>query len=535
MSFVQSKYKPLIYIARDEYKKEVAMAEKKPTRQAYEILRDAMLKVKFHHPMLDRKLDLIPQARQWIKKLIFEYYYAQKVKHPGFASKIRFMWVFHRRSEDFPLPILADELLPQHQVQAVPGGYLESNGFLGYFKPTTDPNGRFFIAPNGDRIEPILYELKEIKQSLRELIDQSAGDKERQQMLILHYKDVSLNTEIAEFIPKVRSYAAQHHLPGLKTGHLVLWVSGMTKYCEELKEEITEMGFAVYQMDGKEPLMKLLLDLHSKLESAVLNFTLDLFLPLLESVRMECKLKKGKIKCTRSQYIRRSWLSEPLDWILSFFHKKKPEKVEQNLPEKKKETVIEPKVPIKPKPKPYIKEIRSFVDLHTALEKFVESIREDLAPEVNEKGEVTDYRAMFDQFDLSDEDRDLGYTRFILEGKLNGIDPMDFRYKDQTIVNSTHWIYDRIQEILGRFDFPTTESLTREDAFRFMEEVRLLFYPSRHETMEKRKYGTFVQFRINLRRLFLSNTTHSRYHALINQISTFLDKCREQYEKEGKK
>lgn len=513
--------------------------QKKKTRLPYEILRDALIKVKFHHPMLDRELKLTPVALKWMDQLVFEYYYVRNIQKKvvfSALSRWKFRWIYRHHLSDYPFPLVENDLLLEHQVQAVPGNYLETNGFLGYFKPIRTSDGNFFYAPNGDLIQPFVDLLKALKVSLKSLLDQSTGDALRREMLILHYKDVSLNLEVTEFIPKIRAYGVQQHLPGLKSGHLICWISGMAHYLEELQAELTEMGFATYQADSQEPLMKLLLELQKRLESILLNLILDLFLPLLESVGVECKVEKNKLKFHQTRNIDRNWLSGPLDWFLSLFRKEELEKSEtiKNPEIENQISEIKPKIS-KPEPKPLIKDLRPFSDLYSALEKFHQSLVEDLAPEVNEKGEVVDYKAMFDQFELPEEERDLTYTRFVLAGRLNGADPMDFRYKDQTIVSSTHWLYDRIREVLDRFDFVSSGVLTREDAFRFMEEVRLLFYPSRHETLEKRKYGTFVQFRINLRRLFVSNKTHSHYQALMNQISTLLDKAREKYEKEGRK
>jgi len=299
--------------------------QKKKTRLPYEILRDALIKVKFHHPMLDQELKLTPVALKWMDQLVFEYYYARNVKKEVFLknfSRWKFRWTYRHHLSDYSFPLVENDLRLEHQVQAVPGNYLESNGFFGYFKPIRTSDGNFFYAPNRDLIQPFVDLLKALKVSLKSLLDQSTGDALRRKMLILHYKDVSLNLEVTEFIPKIRAYGVQKHLPGLKSGHLICWISGMVHYFEELQEELTEMGFAAYQADSQEPLMKLLLDLQKRLESILLNLVLDLFLPLLESVSIECKVKKNKLKFNQARNIDRNWLSGPLDWFLSLFRKK---------------------------------------------------------------------------------------------------------------------------------------------------------------------------------------------------------------------
>ena len=102
------------------------------------------------------------------------------------------------------------------------------------------------------------------------------------------------------------------------------------------------------------------------------------------------------------------------------------------------------------------------------------------------------------------------------------------------IINSTYWINDRIKSILAYYHI-SQEGISFDKAKLFVDDVRDLFFPLKNEYNEARKYGSFQQFKINVRRLFSTSNLQIRYTKLIEQIFSLLDETRYQVIKEEAK
>ena len=450
----------------------------------------------------------------------------------GWMKRRRFESDFKHHRRKYPPLIKTESLQIENLSPAAPGNPLDKTLIPGYFRELKTPDGAYFINVFGVPVEPVTPLLQEIVNELKRLTDSLDPSGEKRERLTLYLQDTKWIGEIAQFLRKIYAYAEQNRFAHLKSGHLVAFMCGARMFADDLLAELREMGFAAVSVQSPLPLYTLV-DTFAKRAGGILNdILIDLIMPLAEGAGWKVSVEKGRTVFDEPEMIERGFFSSVVDFFLHLFGRDKNKEITSvsNIPDSKKDA------PVKTQSQPQVQVIESglFSDLAEMLDKFTDELHGDLAPEVNEKGEVTDYHAMFDQMDTPAAERKIELSAHILRGRMPGVDPLDPHYKDQIIVLSTYWLYDRINNILGPYHIGS-EGIPIDDARRFSDSVRDLFLTPRHELNEALQYGNFPQFRINIRRLFSSNTQHDKYFGLIKQLSEQLDKARQYLLSEEKK
>ena len=358
---------------------------------------------------------------------------------------------------------------------------------------------------------------------------------EKHARMTVYLQDIRWIRELGEFTKKIYGYAEQNRFTHLKSGHLAAYFCGIVRFFDDLKAELRQMGFAAVSVESPFPLYALAESFAERAENALNDLALDMMLPLAEGAGWKVAYTKKGIVMEHPEKIERGFFSSVFDFFARLFGGGKnitPDEIK--LPEEKKPA--DEGKPVKKETPANVQMIGGmlFSDLASLLTRFADELRGDLAPQYDEKGSVTDYRSMFEQMDIPQAERKPEYTTHILRGRLQGIDPLDPKFKDQTIIGSTYWLYDRIRDIVQRFH-ASKDGVMIGDARRFSEEVRDLFLTPHHELNETIQYGNFPQFKINVRRLFSANTAHDKYFGLMKQISDQLNKSRDYLLDEEKK
>ncbi|NPV01486.1 MAG: hypothetical protein HPY53_08910 [Brevinematales bacterium] len=450
----------------------------------------------------------------------------------GWMKRRRFESDFKRHRRKYPPLIKIESLQIDNLNPAAPGNSLDKTLIPGYFRELKTPDGAYFINLFGAPVEPVTPLLQEIVNELKRLTDSLDPSGEKRERLTLYLQDTKWLGEIAQFLRKIYAYAEQNRFAHLKSGHLVAFMCGARIFAEDLLAELREMGFAAVSVQSPLPLYTLV-DTFAKRAGDILNdLLIDLVMPLAEGAGWKVSVEKGRTVFDEPETIERGFFSSVVDFFLRLLgrDKDKETKPASNIPDSKKDAPVN----IPSQPRVQVIESGLFSDLAGMLGKFAEELHGDLAPEENEKGEVTDYHAMFDQMDIPAAERKIELSTHILRGRMPGVDPLDPHYKDQIIVQSTYWLYDRINDLLAPYHIGS-EGIPIDDARRFSDAVRDLFLTPRHELNEALQYGNFPQFRINIRRLFSSNTQHDKYFGIIKQVSDQLNKARDYLLSEEKK
>jgi hypothetical protein len=500
-------------------------------KSSFSILKETLSKLNFNYFEFDNQLILNPRCKKIINDFTFEYYFIQwKKEKPGRHNKKSFIKEFRKNPNNFPHIITPEPTSTVTFTEASAGNPLDKSAVIGFFREVKKPDGNYFTDILSRPIEPATPFLDTVKLELKALAETLDKSSVRYATLANHYKDTAIILEFVKFINQLFDYAKKYKVSQIKSGHLIAFVGGMIHYFDKLSKDLIEEGFAITSVGDNPPVLSAVNKLNARISQIADNFVLDLLLPLLDGIDAHIEIHNDMPRLVENEELKKGFIARILDFFVSLFSPRKKKKEAEKSDKFKKpatKPVSEPK-PVSRKPQVYV-EPRSFKDLYVSLEAFIENIKSDLAPEIGKNGEVTDYRSMFDQFDIPNQNRDLTYTRFIFRGRIPNADPLDARYKDQTIINSTHWLYDHIRNIIGFYKFDN-EKIPIDEAARFTDDIRKLFFVSKNEISEERKYASFPQFRINLLRLFSSHETHTKYNGMINNISSLLDKARNEIE-----
>lgn len=504
-----------------------------PHRPPCEILKETFAKLQFKLFAFDNVLALEPSSRKLLDDYVRDFYYFKLLNgaKDRRGKRAAFRRKYHKNPGLYPNPIQPDLISTATLSLATPGEAIDRNAFLGYFKDLKDPSGRYFSDFTGAPVESLPAFIEPVRRGVKQLAAGLPENDTKRETLTLYDTDIALLLDLCRFVPKLFYYASENRLPQLKTGHLIALVSGMQKYFAYLEKFLLETGLAGTTLDADKPLYADVERLNAKLVIAVRAMVIDLTIPLSLAGNLRIDWVKDELVLSPAMVIKRSFLSDLID-----FFKRKPKDDKKPEPKPKQKTATaEPPAPAKDKPAAEksadnVIDSRMFVEMRATVEKFASELRTDLEPEKNERGEVTDYKSMFDQFDVPPEARDLTFTRFVLRGRLRGVDPTDYRYQDQTIISSTHWLYDRLRDIAERYRF-SAAPLTRIEADSFVDAMRGLFFIGKNEPDETKRYGNFPQFRISMKRLFSSDAKQTKYNGMINALSDMMDKTRDEMDK----
>lgn len=507
-------------------------------RTAFEILQDTLKKVKFYNYKFDNAFLLNAKHSQIVVEFYRDFYFIQwKRKHGGLFQAMRFNLLYNRNRDKFPSLIVAEAINIETFSEAAPGNSLDKTNLIGYFKDLKQPSGAYFRNIFDIAIEQILPAVSMVKAELKILITQVEVGSEKQTKIIEFYKDVAMILEFGNFIVKLFLYCRKKKIKHIKSGHLIAFVSGVHNYFSILSSQLIDLGFAAVSVDDSYPIFAYIDETSQKSEILLMDFLFDILNPLAEAMVMEIQNHNGSLKLIEKSIIKRSFITNIVGFFASLFSAKQDSKKQKNKEKPKSKETKQEKIKAKDEKQIITIIPRNVNDLHAGLKKFIEELKSDLAPEIDDKGKTVDYNCMFDQFDIEPSKRDLTYTNFILRGRLVNTDPMDFRYKDQTIISSTHWLYDRILKITNTFPI-YTQNVNVGEANKFVNDVKTILFAPRSEVDEQKKYGTFPQFKINLLRLFLSPEMQSKYSGMMKRIIASVDKIRndiEGAEKDAKK
>jgi hypothetical protein len=493
----------------------------------------------------DHELRLSEAAWALVRKVSREYHrreYIKKKKGSVFAS-FDFAFRYSRDPSAYPDLLHPDSFLPGGFTGSMPGKLLEDNFFLGYFRKLVTSEGRYFPDIFGYPIEPLPPLIDIVVRTVDFFVTRlhwgEPGEinlsKER---LIACRGDLRKVLELFDTASELVEIARGERLQGLRTGHMVAFLSGLYPFLLYIRELIVQMGLVTITAEGLPPLVPVLDRLAERLRWMLLAMTAELMEPVLHLMESRLAMKDGAIVIERVRTPRRGLLGKVLDWFFGLFQPKRPEKPEtarkksddggekrDDVEEKTPETVAPP---VTSAPEPAFDDPKidcgALIDIQEMLLRFNQMLKSELSPEYYENGAIKAFKAGFDQWDIPPERRRVDYSRCVLSGKLIVNNAADSRMGDQTIIDATYWLYDRVNALNAVCEF-RREGTGYWKSKRFLEELKTIIVPQRGETDSIRRFATFQQFRTSVRRLFGSNIAHSRYYNLLNQLSDTVERA----------
>ncbi len=491
----------------------------------FEILKEYFDKAEFQFFSFDNELRLTKDAHEIIDQLSFEYYkkiFFQENRlmiYKNFFFKLN----YRRYKHKYPPLINKNSFQFSQFTKLTPGDFIDRSLFIGYFKDIKTREHNYFLNMIGKPIEPVTNLLETVKGETQIYFnslgrDNSIESANKIERLISYFRDMEKLHSICIMIVELYDYTLCSKQPQLKSGHLISFISGLYYFLTDFRDFATEIGLNAIQLEKYPPILSLINKLLEILRDAVFCFTIDLLKPAAGSIGKIISIEAGEIRLLDKEQKKTFLLSKVLDFILNLFHRQSNEDETSNeeikeLPEQKefKEEKFCKKIECSPA-----------LDIIDLLDKFLINMESDLSPEYSKDGMVTNFKNGFEGFKQDASRRNTNSANYVFNGKVIVNDSTDPHVQDQMIINSTYWLYDRINQII--LDYPFRMDGIRIDlGRRFIEDIKKLISPDGNEENEIIKYGTFQQFRTNVRRLFSSNTTHSKYYNIMNQIGNLLD------------
>ncbi len=521
-------------------------------KQIYLLLKEIIQKMSFYYFHFDNELILNRESREIIDFVKNEYYFKQRYKSKYFYSIKKFIFDLDYKAhpDKYPDLIYKDNIKIENLSHAVPGNSIEANLLIGYFKEIKSPDGVFFTNFFGGKIQPINQELKSIINDLKTIIEsiKTAENKSTEQLQVIEIncQDLENIYSICNFIEDSYLLSRSSNIPPLKSGHLISFIGGLYGYIKDLEILLTEYGLAVVSLNNEIPPVKKIRNFKERLEDILICFSIDLVSPLFSSMNCKIEYIEGRVRLTDIDELERDIFSRIFDYFLDLFEYGNNKKIRTGInyspqtggisssniiSDKPSVSKITPSDNDKKVPEERIIDSRFFIELYTALAKFIERLKFDLAPIVNEKGEILHHKLGFNQFDVPDHARSTNFEDVILPGKISPKETANYRTSDQMIIKSTYWLYDRIATIIKYYRI-SKEGIILDKARLFIDDVKTLFLPSKNEYNDIRVFGTFTQFKINLKRLCTSTTGQSKYLNRISYIAELLDAAKKYLLKE---
>ncbi len=496
-----------------------------PKETPYEILKINLDEAKFQFFSFDNELKLTKEAHKIINHLSFEYYKKLFFQENRFLIFKNFFFKLDYRKHKKKYPPLIDQGSFQFSqfTKLTPGDFIDRSLLIGYFKDIKTPEQTYFLNIIGKPIEPVTILLETVKVETQIYFNSLGSDNSKEsahklEQLVSYFRDLEKLHSICILVCELYDYALSIKLPQLKSGHLISFISGLYYFLSGFRETASEMGLAAIQLEKYPPILSLINKLLEILRDAVFCFTIDLLKPAALSIGKIISIEAGEFRLLDQEQPETFLLSKIFDWILNLFKREikeeEPNKEEIKEEPKQKEISEEkfwPKI-----------ECRPALDILNLLDKFLISMESDLSPEYSKEGMVTNFKNGFEGFNKESSKRRTNTSNFVFNGKIIVNDASDPRVQDQMIVDSTYWLYDRINKIIRDYPF-RVEGIRIDLGRRFIEEIKKLISSDSNEPDKINKYGTFQQFRTNVRRLFSLNTLHSKYYNIMNQIGNLLN------------
>jgi len=473
--------------------------------------------------------------RRVSQQIEYQFYWKRFLRdfHLPFGKMFFYTRLRKKHPEKFP-PLLHWDMLRLEACGSYPLGQPLSTTILGYFQeisPSLFPPGEQPPTPLPSLWKPINDTLK----TTLTVLTQSPRQPTWLATLANLSGDFFACYDLCVYVGQLWVHASSHKMGFLHSGQLLWWSEQSYLLGLNIHSILTREGLLAITTPTQQTLYALFQTWLSTMRELRLHLLIDMYQGIFADERLVIRIMGEEIAIDDLFPIPPTWISrlfdtlfppKPLPRIATFKHIPHPPEP----PARQLQEVIE-EVARTPSPEDLdwsnvIFESREFIKLRQLLAEFLSMMVNDLSPRYNHQGELLESKHLFDQFDVPPLMRRLESKRFILKGKIKGLSPLEMQEKDDLVIRSTHWVYDRIHDILDRYTF-SQAGVRGETARHFAEEVQGLLAPSPEEYNEMRKYGTLSQFRFNVRRIFSSPSLHMRYLSHISQIEQSLSRIKD--------
>ncbi len=496
------------------------------------LFKEKLLGEKYNFFGLDVELVLTPECWSLINKVKKEFYFYSRYKGKKFLRfrRILFEKDYNKSPENYPDLFRRDSFHPSNFSQAIGGMSLDKNLFIGYFvKITRSKDENYFLNFFEKPIVPFELGLEVLKNFLTYFVTSSflpdGKLPENVKLLEKHREDIEKIIDVCKYVKELFEYSKKEGVAFLRTGHIIELISGLNLYVEKLSKDLIENGFATLSIDNGPSILSVVDELKTLVLFALKSMVIDIFLPVINSINYRVEFSRGKLVLIDQNTYKKGLLERIFDLFLpgeeeNVFEvgiiEREIERIKKN--EQKDELDLMRKQKI-------ILKSESFIELIGLLKNFIIDLREDLEPEFDSNGKLVSLKQGFDQFDISQNRRNIDPLRHTLTGKFSSRDFTDFNNNDEMLIKSVYWLYDRVQSIVETNRINSDE-IELERAKALIEDVRSLYFVSKNEYNEIRIYGNFTKFKIFLNRLFGSKILQSKYHNMMKEILKCMDRCR---------
>ncbi len=504
-----------------------------------ELFRDACRKIEWKTHLLDQQwptLELVRLSAR-IEDQFYWYCFVRDFRWP-WGREFFYRRAKKKRPQDFPPLIQWEHLRLESLGELVPGNLLSQTELLGYIY---DISSRF-PPEMGTSPTPLAIEWAPLKEALKGMVEAFQRTAKRP-VWFCDLENLSTDFlscyDLLVYLGQLWQYASQNKKSFLRSGHIFWWA-----------EQTYLLGVNLYELLKREGLLSVSLDNQTlyavfqgwleKMRRFRLGILVDMYGPVFLDRSLRIGLEGEEIAIRDISPLPATWFSRLMDRlfppvvlprIATVKHGNKiPEPPRKRLEEVVEEVVSRPS-PDELNWDSVVFEAREFLKARQLLKDFVAMMVSDLSPRYNAAGELIESRHRFDQFDVPPLMRRLDRERFILKGKIKGLSPLELAEKDELVIKSTHWLYDRVHDLLERYVF-SQAGVRGEIGRHFIEELEGLFTTLSEEYNEIRKYGTLTQFRFNVRRIFSSVSLQTKYLSHIQQIEQSLSRLKELLAKE---
>ncbi len=501
----------------------------------WKLFLDAYTKIQWKTNLLENQWPSIELARL-SRQIENEFYYKRFLRrfHLPWGKMFFYQRARKKHPEDFP-PLIRWENLRIETAGAYPAGNLLSQTeLIGYFHDISSQ----FSPEMGTPPSPLAPLWKVINETLKSMLS-AFQQSPRQPSWFTDLSHLSSDLfacyDLALYIAQLWQYASQNKIFFLRSGQILWWCEKSYTLGTNIHSILSKEGLLAITISSEKTLYTAFHVWLEKMRELRLRLLLDMYQPLFSDEHLSLQVINDEIVIEDLSPLPPTWLSRLFDRlfpppqvprIATFRHPpSRPEPPSRPLPEMVQEVISRPS-PEELDWESIIFEAKDFLRLRQLLKDFLSMMVSDLSPKYNSQGQLIESKHLFDQFDVPPLMRRLERGHFLLKGKIKGISPLELQEKDDLVIKSTHWLYDRIHDLLERYSFSPT-GVRGEQGRHFAEEVQSLFTTSSEEYNEVRKYGTFTQFRFNVKRIFSSLSIQSRYLTHISQIENLLSKLKE--------
>ncbi|MFN4216350.1 MAG: hypothetical protein ACK4HQ_02975 [Brevinematales bacterium] len=501
----------------------------------WKLLLDAYNRIQWKTHLLDNQWPPIELARL-SRQIENEFYYKRFLRHFHLPWGKMFFYQRARKKHpnDFPPLIRWENLRIETAGAYQTGNSLSQTELIGYFHDISSQ----FSPEMGTPPSPLVPLWQMINETLKSILS-AFQQSPRQPSWFMDLHNLSTDFfacyDLALYIAQLWQYASQNKLSFLRSGQILWWCEQSYTLGTNIHNILSREGLLAITISSEKTLYTVFQTWLEKTRELRLHLLLDMYKPLFSDEHLSIQIINDEIVIEDLSPIPPTWLSrffdklfptQPIPHIATFHHTSSPqEPVSRSLPEMIQEMISKPS-PEELNWESVIFDAKDFLRLRQLLKDFLSMMINDLSPKYNSQGQIIESKHLFDQFDVPPLMRRLDRNRFILKGKLKGLSPIELQEKDDLVIKSTHWLYDRIHELLEHYSF-SPAGVRGEQGRHFAEEIQSLFTPSSEEYNEIRKYGTFTQFRFNVKRIFSSLSIQNRYLTHISQMENLLSKIKE--------